>query len=110
MSYNRDNEEINFTGSDFEKMKNILPPDTYDMVINTINAINHIDGWNFLREFNGKSFMMSANPQIYTIKKAMSDLGYTYHSPSSLALTLRHVEYLAKHGKNAYLNHLSFTE
>ena len=86
---------------DFNEIK-----DTYlrPMMENAYNAITATEGgWDFMRTFAEESFMFSRNPIVHTISDNMVRLGYDGHSGASFGWTMRSMEYLAKHGKEAFL-------
>ncbi len=103
MSYNTESIDINLTQADFKKIKDYNPKN-FEMIINAYNAITLVEGWDFLREFNEESFMLSSNPMIVKITNAMTKLGYSGHTGYSFGCTLRNMQYLAKHGKTIYIN------
>lgn len=93
------NSEMEIT--DFASIK-----DSYirPMMENAYEAITMTEGgWDFMRTFAEESFMYSRNPIISTISDNMVRLGYNGHSGASFGLTMRSMEYLAKHGKEAFL-------
>ena len=86
---------------DFSKIQ-----DTYlrQMMENAFNAITATEGgWDFIRTFAEESFMFSHNPIVHTISDNMVKLGFDGHSGASFGWTMRSMEYLAKHGKEAFL-------
>ena len=88
--------------ADFDNIK-----DTYlrQMMENAYNAITVTErGWDFMKNFSEESFMYSTNPLVQTISANMVKLGYGEHSGASFGWTMRSMEYLAKHGKEAFFN------
>ena len=74
------------------------------MMENAFNAITATEGgWDYLRTFAEETFMYSRNPIVQTISDNMVKLGYDGHSGASFGWTMRTMEYLAKHGKEAFL-------
>ena len=73
------------------------------MLKNAYRAITAAEAWLFMKSFSGTSFMLSDNPILSTIMKKMSQLGYDGHSGSSFGWTMRCMEFLAKNGKQAFL-------
>lgn len=77
------------------------------MLENAWLALTETDMWDFVAE-EIDSFMWSDDPRIYVITNKMSELGYDGHSGSSFGLTMRNMQYLARHGihkfKKMYLN------
>ncbi len=74
-----------------------------EMLENAYNAIILAEGWDYLKNFNEESFMFSSNPMVKSISDNMITLGYNGHSGASFGWTMRTMEYLAKHGKEAFL-------
>ncbi len=101
MSYNTEQIDIILTEDDFKILKD-SNPQYFDMLINAYNAITLVEGWDFLRHFN-ESFIISSHPMISKITQTMDDLGYSIHSASTFVWTMKHMEYLAKYGKIAYI-------
>ncbi len=73
------------------------------MLKNAYQAISLTESWQFMRTFSDKSFIFSDSPVVSTIIKKMSELGYDGHSGCSFGWTMRSMEFLAKHGKQAFL-------
>ncbi len=73
------------------------------MLENAYNAITLAEGWEFMKNYNEESFMFSSNPMVKSISDNMVTLGYDGHSGASFGWTMRTMEYLAKHGKEAFL-------
>jgi hypothetical protein len=51
-----------------------------------------------MRDFQDKSFLFSNLPEIMQIYKKIEELGYSLHSGSSFALTMRAMQYIAHSG------------
>jgi hypothetical protein len=74
------------------------------MLKNAHQAISLTESWDFMRTFSEQSsFMFSNSPIVSDIMKKMSELGYDGHSGCSFAWTMRQMEFLAKNGKQAFL-------
>lgn len=93
MSYVLDNK-------DFES---IHDSHSRQMLENAYNAITMAGGWDFMKTFSEESFMFSSHPMVNSISDAMINLGYNGHSGASFGWTMRSMEYLSKHGKEAFL-------
>ncbi len=95
MSYQMDS-------SDFLKIKDVH---SRFMLENAYKAITVSEGWDFLRSFNDNQngFMFSDSPMTGKIMNKMEELGYSGHSGFSFGWTMRNMEFLAKHGKEAFL-------
>ena len=76
------------------------------MLKNAHQAITSTEYWDYMRTFNEQSFMFSDNPAVSKISKKMSELGYS-HSGGSFGWTMRQMEFLAKNGKQAFLQQFS---
>jgi hypothetical protein len=80
------------------------------MVINGYNAVTQLELWSWMKEFDPKEggFMFSNDPNIYKIVGKMETLpNPPGHSGSSFALTMRHLEFIAKNGMDEYKKELS---
>jgi hypothetical protein len=73
------------------------------MLKNAHQAISLTESWHYVATFNEQSFKFSSSPAGSEIMKKMSELGYDGHSGSSFGWTMRHMEFLAKNGKQAFL-------
>lgn len=73
------------------------------MLKNAHQAITLTEQWGFMRTFSDPSFMFSNSPTLSTITNKMSQLGYDGHSGCSFGWTMRQMEFLAKNGKQAFL-------
>ena len=75
------------------------------MLENAYQAITASEGWDFMKNFNDNQngFMFSSNPMTGKIMSKMDELGYSGHSGSSFGWTMRMMEFLAKHGREAFL-------
>lgn len=81
----------------------ILDENSRVMLKNAHQAITSTEYWDYMRTFNEQSFMFSNNPAVSKIITKMSELGYDGHSGCSFAWTMRQMEFLAKNGKQAFL-------
>ena len=95
---------INVDISDAEFNYNIYDSNNRMMLKNAHQAITLAEGWDWMRNFKGESFMFSNDAMIGKISKNMVELGYDGHSGSSYGWTMRWMEYLAKNGKDAFLS------
>ena len=93
---------ITLEKSDFDKINSIHEREILE---NAYNAVTMTEGgWNYLKNFNEESFMFSSNPMVKSISDNMVTLGYDGHSGASFGWTMRSMEYLAKHGKEAFMS------
>ena len=87
----------------------ILDIDTRNLVSNGYTAVSQLELLGWLKEFTPNSnegFMFSSDPNIYKIIGRMESLpNPPGHSGSSFAITMRHLEYIAKHGIDKYKTH-----
>jgi hypothetical protein len=84
----------------------IRDPHTRHMVSNGFTAVNQLELLGWLRNFsprNTEGFLFSSHPNIRKIGDKMESLpDAPGHSGSSFAITMRHLEYIAKHGMEEY--------
>jgi hypothetical protein len=92
----------NITDDEFNY--NIYDVNNRMMLKNAHQAITMAEGWDWIRNFTGQSFMFSKDAMIGNISRNMVTLGYSGHSGSSYGWTMRCMEYLAKNGKDAFLS------
>ena len=93
--------ETNITDAEFNT---ISDEHSRFMLKNAHQAISLTESWDFMRTFSEQSsFMFSNSPIVSDIMKKMSELGYDGHSGCSFAWTMRQMEFLAKNGKEAFL-------
>ncbi len=94
--------DVNITDAEFNY--NIYDKNNRTMLMNAHKAITVAEGWDWIRNFNGQSFMFSNDEMIGIISRNMATLGYDGHSGSSYGWTMRCMEHLAKNGKDAFLS------
>ena len=79
---------------------------TRELVSNGYTAISQLELFGWLKDFipNGnEGFMFSSDPNIYKIIGRMESLpNPPGHSGCSFAITMRHLEHIAKHGLDKY--------
>ena len=92
--------ETNITDAEFNTI-----PDEHGrfMLKNAHQAITLAEAWHYMKTFSDQSFMFSNNPAVSAIMKKMSELGYDGHSGGSFGWTMRQMEFLAKNGKQVFL-------
>lgn len=75
------------------------------MLENAYQAITVCEAWDFMKTFNDNQcgFIFSDDPMTGKIMSKMEELGYSGHSGSSFGWTMRYMEFLAKHGRDAFL-------
>ena len=94
--------DVHITEAEFNY--NIYDSNNRIMLKNAHGAITNAEGWDWIRNFQGQSFMFSNDEMIGKISKNMVALGYDGHSGGSYGWTMRWMEYLAKNGKDAFLS------
>lgn len=92
--------ETNITDAEFNT---ISDEHSRFMLKNAHQAITLTEHWDYMKTFSEQSFMFSSNPAVSTITKKMSELGYDGHTGGSFGWTMRQMEFLAKNGKQAFL-------
>lgn len=75
---------------------------TRQMIESAYNAIARAEGWNLIRNFSGESFQFTQDPQLHNLMTRVHDEYDGGHSGSSMGLTMRHMQYIAKHGFESY--------
>lgn len=75
-------------------------PEESQMLSNMHTAITDANAWEWLRNFNGESFMFSNDPEILLITGKLA--GANNHSGFSFGWTMRQLEGLAKMGPEAF--------
>ena len=78
---------------------------TRSMVSNGYQAVTQLELWPWLKSFEPGStgFMFSNDPNITRIGNKMESLpNPPGHTGSSFSFTLRHLQYIAKHGTDEY--------
>jgi hypothetical protein len=101
MLTNNEEYDISLNDSDFEKLKSLLTD--YDVMIirNVYNAVCKVEGLYYLR--NKGSLNWYSDAMIKRIYTAAEESGEMSHSGSSFIFGLKHIEYLVKNGKTAYM-------
>ena len=73
----------------------------------TYQAVCNVKGaWDFLKSYTpaeGQGFMFSCNPVVTEIGNETENLNVG-HSGASWGMCMRHMEYIAKHGWDQYVN------
>jgi hypothetical protein len=79
-----------------------IPASQRSMYTTAFDAITQLELWNFVREFNGESFMFSLAPEIKRISDRISQLGYGGHSGASFGCTMQAMKYIANNGLDMF--------
>ena len=93
--------DVKITDAEFNY--NIYDKNNRIMLKNAYQAITNAEAWDWMKNFQGESFMFSNDVMIGKISRNMVTLGYDGHSGSSYGWTMRCMEHLAKNGKDAFL-------
>ena len=75
-----------------------IPAGERIMYESAFNAITQLELWNFIRDFQDTSFMISRRPEVARIYEKIEELGYYGHSDGSFGSILRSMQYIAKNG------------
>lgn len=83
----------------FSELPGMSETDAY-MLNDAYQAITVSGNWDNMKYFNGQSFMFSQEPWISNV---MTSMHYRdQHSGASFGITMRAMEYIAKHGWDSY--------
>jgi hypothetical protein len=74
------------------------------LLSNAHSAISNTNAWDWLRDFEEESFVLSRDPMIEQINENMIELGYDNHTEISFEWTLRLMKTLVTHGLNTFLD------
>jgi hypothetical protein len=89
--------------TDFSFIQNKL---TRSNVSNGYAAVSQLELWSWLKDFEpaaNEGFAWSEHPNVIRIGEKMESLPNSPgHSGSSFAITMRHMEYIAKNGLDQY--------
>ena len=84
----------------------IIDEHTRRLVSNGYQAVEQLELWSWMKSFEpeaNEGFMFSSNRNISKIMKKMESLpDPPGHSGSSFGMTMRHLEFIAKHGMDKY--------
>jgi hypothetical protein len=83
---------------------------TRSLVVNGYKAANQLELWQWLKTFDpsDEGFSWSKHPNISIIGQKMESLpDAPGHSGASFALTIRHLEYIAKNGMHKYKEYMT---
>ena len=67
------------------------------------DAITKLELWNYIKDFQEESFMLSNSPNITRIYNKIEELGYYGHSGASFGCIMRSMEYIAKYGLDTFI-------
>ncbi len=96
MSYILEDKDINTITSEH----------TRDMIKNGYDAVSACEAWGWLKNLNDYSFRgqdYREDSLMYKIAYKMEELGYTGHSGFSMEFTFSALGFLAKHGKDRFI-------
>ena len=75
-----------------------------EMLSDAYNAVTLADQWDWLKTTHISSFMFTSADELSKINKYIK---YDTHSGFTYAWTMRHIEYIAKHGIDEYTKKFS---
>ena len=87
-----------FTPGEFEY---VTCENTKRMLQTAYKAINFTETWDYIKQ-DCDSFMMSTDSQLYAIYHKIEDIGYSCHSGVSFGITMRYMQFIAKHGEKQF--------
>lgn len=95
-----------------EDLSFISDTHTRAMIQNGHQAITQLELWPWLKTFDPEDggFMFSSDPHINMISEKMDSLpNPPGHSGSSFGFTMRHLQFIAKHGLQKYMEEMKKT-
>ena len=75
-----------------------------DVYANAWQAITVTETWEFVKNYDVGSFMLSTDPRVHMIASKMVELGYDGHSGSSFGCIMRVMQYIAKYGEQQFMS------
>jgi len=75
-----------------------------DVYANAWQAITVTETWEFVKNYDVGSFMLSTDPRVHMIASKMVELGYDGHSGSSFGCIMRVMQYIAKYGEQKFMS------
>jgi len=89
---------------DENRFEYIADEDTRKLIINGFQAVTRTEMWEFMKKDPGEvGYMFSNRPEISIISNMMDKCEYPPgHSGASFGCTMRHLQYIARYGQEAY--------
>ena len=75
-----------------------------DVYANAWQAITVTETWEFVKNYDVGSFMLSTDQRVHMIASKMVELGYDGHSGSSFGCIMRVMQYIAKYGEQQFMS------
>jgi hypothetical protein len=75
-----------------------------DVYANAWQAITVTETWEFVKNYDVGSFMLSTDTRVHMIASKMVELGYDGHSGSSFGCIMRVMQYIAKYGEQKFMS------
>jgi hypothetical protein len=78
----------------------------YDIEVyaNAWKAVTETETWEFVKNYDVGSFMLSTDTRVHMIASKMVELGYDGHSGSSFGCIMRVMQYIAKYGEQKFMS------
>jgi hypothetical protein len=75
-----------------------------EVYANAWKAVTVTETWEFVKNYDVGSFMLSTDPRVHMIASKMVELGYDGHSGSSFGCIMRVMQYIAKYGEQKFMS------
>ena len=75
-----------------------------EVYANAWQAVTVTETWEFVKNYDVGSFMLSTDPRVHMIASKMVELGYDGHSGSSFGCIMRVMQYIAKYGEQKFMS------
>lgn len=75
-----------------------------EVYANAWKAVTVTETWEFVKNYDVGSFMLSTDPRVHMIASKMVELGYDGHSGSSFGCIMRVMQYIAKYDEQKFMS------
>jgi hypothetical protein len=75
-----------------------------EVYANAWKAVTETETWEFVKNYDVGSFMLSTDTRVHMIASKMVELGYDGHSGSSFGSIMRVMQYIAKYGEQKFMS------
>lgn len=75
-----------------------------EVYANAWKAVTVTEMWDFVKNYDVGSFMLSTDTRVHMIASKMVELGYDGHSGSSFGCIMRVMQYIAKYGEQKFMS------
>jgi hypothetical protein len=75
-----------------------------EVYANAWKAVTETETWEFVKNYDVGSFMLSTDTRVHMIASKMVELGYDGHSGSSFGCIMRVMQYIAKYGEQKFMS------